>query len=299
MPIYDLTYRGWRGARTGTPAWFPVLENTVRLAFRNRLLFWLYLACALPPLVACVILYVRYSMEAAGFMSGRGHARAPRGVEFDLAQYFQFLAFQGGLAVVIAAVVGSQSIAGDRKLNALESIFARAITRREYLLGRFLGVFVLVLGATLIPGISIWICDNTFSLDPERLPLTLSYPARIAAWALILSSSASLLILAFSAMIRRGWLSIAAFVAFLILSAGVTAATAEALPRDAREVGDFIRGFGYFPALEAIQREIFGLTTKEARNSVSAASGILTIVLLALLSWATVLRRVKPIEVVS
>jgi len=298
MPIYDLTYRGWRGVKTKLPPWYPILENSVRLSFRNRLLFWLYLACALPPLVACVILYVRYSMEAAGAL--RIQRGMPQELFFDLPTYYHFLVFQGGLAIAIASVIGSQAIAGDRRGNALEAIFSRAITRGDYLWGRFLGIFVLVLGATLIPGITIWICDNLFSLDPSRLVKTLSYPVKIAAWAVMLSTSASLLILAFSALIRRGWLAIAAFLAFLFLSAGIAGGTAEAIHRAGHEdVADAIQGLGYIPALMAVQRAIFGLTPKEVHDSASYVTGGLTLVALGFVSWIVLLRKVKPIEVVS
>jgi ABC-type transport system involved in multi-copper enzyme maturation permease subunit len=297
MPIYDLTYRGWRGVKTKLPAWYPILENTVRLSFRNRLLFWLYIACALPPIVACAILYIRYSVESAG--GARMRQGMPRELFFELSTYFNFLSFQGGLAIAIAGVIGSQAIAGDRRGNALEAIFSRAITRQDYLWGRFLGIFVLVLGATLIPGLVIWYCDNAFSLDEGRLVKTLSYPFKIAASSILLASSASLLILAFSALIRRGWLAIAAYLAFLLLSSGIADGTAEALPREFDTAASLIRGLGYFPALLTVQREIYGLTEHEVHLHSSPWTAFATITVVGLLSWWTLLRKVKPIEVVS
>jgi ABC-type transport system involved in multi-copper enzyme maturation permease subunit len=298
MPIYDLTYRGWRGMRTKLPAFFPILENTVRLAFRNKLLFWLYLACAIPPIIACGILYIRYSLESAGFdQQLRGRHGNP--VAFDMPRYFNFLGFQGGLAVAIAGVVGSQAIAGDRRGNSLESIFARAIRRSDYLWGRFFGLFALVLGATLIPGVVIWICDNAFSLDPNRMRMTLAYPIRIATWALMISASSSLLILAFSALIRRGWLAVAAYIAFLILSSGITGAIANIFERSNRELCDAILGFGYFPGMMGVQREIFGLRKDTVAFDASATTGAIMLIGLAFLSWLILLRKVRPIEVVS
>lgn len=297
MPIYDLTYRGWRGARTKIPAWFPILENTVRLAFRNRLLFWLYLACAIPPLIACAVLYVRYNFESSGLAQRGG--RLSQQFSFDLPRYYVFLAFQGGLAIVVAGLVGSSAIAGDRRGNALETLFARSITRAHYLWGRFLGLFALVLGATLLPGFLIWVCDNLFSLDPERWVVTLSYPARIAAWAILLSASASLLILACSALIQRAWLSLAAFAVVVILGSIFTAAVAAAVERHAEEVGNLIQGCGYFQALQAVQRAIFGLSTRDVPNHASALSGAIVLALLAIASILVLRWRVRPIEVVS
>lgn len=297
MPIYDLTYRGWKGERTKTPAWFPILENTIKLAFRNKLLANLYRACALPPLIACVFLYIQYSIRASQLAAGRGNFG---NVEiFGLRQYVSFLSAQGVIAIAVAGVVGSQAIAADRRGNALETLFSRAITRRDYLLGRFLGLFTLVLGATLIPGFIIWTADQSFSIDPDQFVKTLSYPVRISAWAVMLSASASLLILAFSAMIRRGWLAIAAFAAFLLLSFSVMNAVAQAIHRHAESGAEFMRGFSYFNALYAVEGWIFGVTEADFNIRVSLTSSIAWLVFLALVSIVILLRRVRPIEVVS
>ncbi|MFN0207837.1 MAG: ABC transporter permease subunit [Planctomycetota bacterium] len=296
MPIYDLTYRGWKGERTKTPAWFPILENTIKLAFRNKLLANLYRACALPPLIASVFLYIQYSIRATQMGSGPRFAN----VEFfGLRQYVSFLSAQGIIAIAVAGVVGSQAIAADRRGNALESLFSRAITRRDYLLGRFLGLFTLVLGATLIPGFIIWTSDLSFSLDSGQFVKTLSYPVRITAWAVMLSTSASLLILAFSAMIRRGWLAIAAFAAFSLLSTSVMNAVAAAIRRQSETASEFMRGFSYFDALYAVEGWIFGISKTELNIRVSLVSSVAWLVFLAILSIVILLRRVRPIEVVS
>ena len=301
MPIYDLTYRGWKGARTRLPAWFPILENTIRLAQRNKLLILMYRASALPVLVAIVILYIRYNFEARlgeRFHGGRG--QIPNYFVFDLPSYFKFLSFQGGLAILIAGIVGSGAIAGDRRGNTLETLFSRAITRGDYLWGRFLGLFSLVLGATLIPGIVIWLADNLFSQDANRLAITLAYPMKITAWALILATSSSLLILAFSALIQRAWLALATFGGFILLGTMVTQAISAIFERARTEsIPDFIRGFGYFAGLAGVQRSIFGLTTREAGLSASPVSGAIMLAFLFLVSIAILRWRVRAIEVVS
>jgi ABC-type transport system involved in multi-copper enzyme maturation permease subunit len=296
MPIYDLTYRGWKGARTRVPAWYPILENTIRLAFRNRLLSTMYRLCLAPPLIACVVLYIRYSFERE--MGPRGNPLMSR-FAFNMPHYLNFLVAQGIIAIAVAGIVGSQSIAADRRGNAMESLFSRAITRYDYLLGRFLGLFLLVLGGTLIPGFMIWVADYAFSTDPERLVKILDYPVRISAWALLLSASASLLILAFSAMIKRGWLALAAFAAFLLLGFFVTTTAAVHIARASESAAGVIRAFSYFDALYAIQGWIFGVPVAVSRIFTSVPVSLFFIGGLAFVSLMVILRRVRPIEVVS
>lgn len=298
MPIYDLTYRGWRGRQTRVPAWFPILENTIKLAFRNRILTNLYRACAIPPLITCVILYVRYQFESS-LRGKQMPGQIARQFSFDMPRYFEFLFAQGIIAFAVAAVVGGQAIAADRRGNGLETIFSRAITRGHYILGRFLGLFTLVLGATLIPGFVIWICDLSFASHDYRLEQTLDYPLRITIWALLLSTSASLLILAFSAFIKRAWLAMAAFVAFLFISMTFSQGLGAAAQRVSPDAAEFIRGFSFFQAHYATQAWIFGVSRTEIHRNISDTSSIIFLTGLAALSLIVILRKVRPIEVVS
>lgn len=295
MPIYDLTYRGYTGERARTPVWLPVAENTIRLALRNKILRALYIAAGVPVLVGIVFLYVRYQIEPS--FRGRG---GPRNIlAFEIDSYFWFLFAQGMIALTLAAVVGASSIGGDRRGNALEAIFSRPITLVQYLVGRWMGLFALVLAATLIPGILLWYFDNAFSTDPDRLTKTLSIPARIAAWAVVLSSSVSLLVLAFSALISRAGIAMATFAAFFFLSSAFTQGIAAAVERMSERGAEVIRSFGFIEAHRAVQAAIFGVDRNLVRIEADLAASIAVLAGIALLCVIVLMRRVRPIEVVS
>lgn len=293
MPIYDLTYRGFKGAATRLPAWFPIAENTIRLALRNKLLLNAYRACALPALVVIVIIYFIYSLETPGRM---GFRRLP---EFKPENYLAFLRIQGFVAIGICALVGGQSIAGDRRGNAMELIFSRAIHRYHYVLGRFLGVVFLMLLATLLPPIAVWIADVLLSPDEYRYLRILDYPVRMSVWALVLSTSSALLILAFSAMIKRAWLGTAAFVTFMIGGMIFFNGLSIALQRTNESAAEFFRGLSFPMALLGVSRDILGVPQTVARFEISSTASWLTIIVTSVVSLAIILRRVRPIEVVS
>jgi len=296
VPIYDLTYRGHRGVRSKLPAFFPVLENTVRLATRNKLLRSIYSSAAIPVLVAIVLLFIRYQFESGRFPGGRGAARE---FLFGMSQYDSFLRVQGGLAVLLAGVIGSSAIGGDRRGNAFEAIFARPITRAQYLLGRFLGLFALAMGATLVPMFLIWLFDNIFSLDPDRLRATLHYPARFSLWATIVSGSASLLVLAVSSLVARGALAMATFGGFYFLSSAFAGVMGEVVSRGSESSARVVRAFGYGEALQGIQPAILGLPAAAGGNEISSTASFVILAALAFGSVAILFRRVKPIDVVS
>ncbi len=295
MPIHDLTYRSFRGGPSRVPRWFPILENTVHLAFRNRFLFWVYVASALPVLFACVYLYIRYQIELRG--SGRA---MPTAFAFDIDRYFDFLKAQSVVATILAGLVGSSAISQDRRGNAFEALFARSIGRFDYLLGRFLGLLCLVLGSTLVPGFVLWYADNVFSLDPDRLQKTITFPFRIAAWAVVYSTSVSLLVLAFSAAIPRGWIAFGAFLGYGMISSAFVVPIAKVLQRTAGpDVSSWLMGLGYGEALFRVQAEILHVSPRERLPEISLVTACGLMGFLAVLSIWVLFRRVRPIEVVA
>ena len=298
MPIYDLTYRGYRGERAKSPSFLPVVENTIRLALRNKILRSIYYAAGAPVVVAIVFLYVRYQIEAS-VMAQRGRSSMRLPFAFEIENYYWFLFSQGMLALVLAAVVGASAIGGDRRGNALEAIFSRPITLTQYLIGRWLGLFTLVLAATLVPGFLLWCFDNAFSLDPDRLVKTLSYPCRIAAWAVVQGASVSLLVLAFSALISRAGIAMATFAAFFFLSSAFTNGVAAAVERVSEPTAEIIRSFGFVEAHRAVQLLIFGVAKRDVHLEVNPTSSCIVLSALALFCIWVLYRRVRPIEVVS
>jgi ABC-type transport system involved in multi-copper enzyme maturation permease subunit len=292
VPIYDLTYRGHKGARSRSPVWFPVVDNTIRLALRNKILFRIYFLAAIPPLIAGVVVYFRYQIQMQG-------ARIPEQLMFGLKRYFEWLRFQGAVALVLAGIVGAAAIAADRRGNALEAIFSRPITRTHYLFGRFVGLFALTLASTLIPGLLIWYFDVTFSLEPDRFVAVLGYPMRIASWAVVHAASATLLILAFSALSARWVIAAAAYGAFLFVNSAFLEPIAAAVERGSTSAAEVIRGFAYLEASWAVQAAIFGVTRAESRLEISTVASVVYLVAIALLCVVVLRRRVRPIEVVS
>lgn len=206
---------------------------------------------------------------------------------------------QGVLAMIVAALVGGSGLSSDRRGNAIETLFSRAISRNQYLAGRFLGLFSLVLFSTLVPGFCIWLSDLLFSPDEFRLQRTLTYPLRITFWAIEFSASASLLVLAFSAMIKRAWLGTAAFVAFLLITSAFADAVGAALRRSSVEATEFARGFSFFNAHLAIEGWILGVTKQQQNLHISTTSASIYLIALAALSVFVLFRKVRPIEVVS
>lgn len=259
-----------------------------------------YIVGVLPSFGVCIFLYFANQQIASRRMPiSREQVVDISRQLFDLPQYQIILYIQGILAMVVAALIGGAGISSDRRSNALETIFSRAVTRNQYLLGRFLGVVTLVLGATLIPGFFIWLADLLFSADEYRLEATLAYPARIAIWAVEFSVSSTLLVLAFSALIKRAWLGTAAFVVFLLVTFFFINALASAMRRASDGAWEFVRGFSFFDAQFRVQAWILGIPRTKLDTHVSLTSALIWVVALAVLSVFVLYRKVRPIEVVS
>ena len=153
-PIADLTYRNYDGPlQTRAVRWWIVAVSGLRQAFR-RPGFWVGVAlCALPCFFIGLMLYFQ---GLAGLTPPRGAMAADEGGRFARA-FFQITPLQGLLVFIVALNVGSGSIAADNGANALLVYLSKPLTKGDYLLGKWMGVFLLIAGTLLIPNLLLYI----------------------------------------------------------------------------------------------------------------------------------------------
>jgi len=191
MPIHDLGYQHWTGKWTSHPYRWWVITRQGILLLAHRKLFLLMLALSLMPfLVRCVMLYFAVVM-------GRLQV-----VKIDAGFFEAFLTQQLFFTFVIAIYAGAGLIANDLKANALQIYFSKAITRRDYLIGKLGVVAFFIALVTLLPGILLFLLAAAFHTDLSFLIEYAWVLLPILAYSLIIIFTNSLLVLAMSAMNR-------------------------------------------------------------------------------------------------
>ena len=193
-PISDLSYRNYDGPlKSRAIRWWIVALSTVRLAMKSPAYWILFAICGLRYILQCGAIY--FTQVAM--------ARIPDPTQADLlrekfASHF-FSAMCGNMnsfcLLLIALVVGAGSIAADNKSNALMVYLSKPITKGDYLLGKWMGLFLSIYAAALIPALLLYLfciagyrSDGFLKEDPWlilRIPFAAAVPAAFHASLLV------------------------------------------------------------------------------------------------------------------
>jgi ABC-type transport system involved in multi-copper enzyme maturation permease subunit len=124
-----------------------IAKLTIGEAARRRVL-WILVALAL----------VTTSLTAWGVSALIGGARADGigelEIKFVVSQILIFIAFMFGFVLVMtAAFFGSPAIATDLESGIAQAMLARPLRRSSYLLGRWLGLAVVIVGYAVVSGL--------------------------------------------------------------------------------------------------------------------------------------------------
>lgn len=161
-PIADLSYRRYDGPLTARRfRWWIIAMAQARLAWRNRW-YWVLVAGAFLPYVFYALVFYLWQSVAQQSPLGMAPPRPPMLIADAGGKAYAALFFQAfrGVELVwlfgIALLVGSGSIAGDHRANALQIYLSKPITRGDYLTGKWVGIFLPVALAALLPAVSVY-----------------------------------------------------------------------------------------------------------------------------------------------
>jgi len=160
MPIHDHSYRHWEGElKSHTFRWWVITREGLRIILRRKLFLIFILA---PPAISylvhgVMIYFANVSKDIVG----------TKIISVDPKFFFDFLTRQTFYVVIICVFGGSSLIANDLKNNALQLYFSKSLTRRDYLLGKFAIIMVLMAFVTLLPGILLFAQNVLLSRGPQ------------------------------------------------------------------------------------------------------------------------------------
>jgi ABC-2 type transport system permease protein len=281
MPIYEQTYRRYEAREPLRQLRFwPITREALRLVLAKRAFLGL-LALSLLPVIGRVIqIYVVTRFPEAG-----------RVLPVDGRLFGDFLNQQVGFTLFLTIFGGAGLVANDLRTGAIVMYLARPLTRRDYVVGKLGVTFLLNLTVTLAPGLLLYAI--ALALAPEQFAkweLWWIAPA-IAAQALVMSLSVSLLGLAVSALTKSARVSGLGFFAFIIglelvrrvLDHGFDLPWATLL-----SLQDNLRN---------LARALFGLTDRSSTVPWLASAAV--IALLAVGCLLILRRRVRAVEVIG
>lgn len=155
-PIADLTYRTYDGPlHTRALRWWIVALAGLRATVRLKG-FWIVAALALMPyLIIALQLYLQGITQGAA-ASMNPFVQATPGQKYA-AQFFQALQWQMLFLFIVGLVVGAGSIARDNQANALLVYLSKPLTKADYVLGKWIAVFLAIYAVALAPALILYL----------------------------------------------------------------------------------------------------------------------------------------------
>jgi ABC-2 type transport system permease protein len=152
MPIYDQTYRHYRGQRLAPGrAWTVIARAGIRSFFSRRAFLGLLLVSWVPFFIRAVQIYAAANVPQASFL-----ALTP-------ATFRQFLGQQDVFVFFMTVYVGAGLIANDRRANALQIYLSKPLGRSEYIAGKFAILVTFLLMVTWVPAIVLLVVQVAFT----------------------------------------------------------------------------------------------------------------------------------------
>ena len=189
--ISDLSYRNYDGPlKTRFVRWWVVAQSGLRQTWGQG---WFYILAGLPLfrfLMAGFLMYIQTQLSAQVGTTLPNYTGEPDGQRFA-EQFWSVLCGDTNsmLIVLIGLVAGAGCIAADNRANALLVYFSKPISKIDYLVGKWMNIFITLLGVTLFPTILLYVyClvsyrdDGFLTSEPwlgPRLLLAVLVPALI------------------------------------------------------------------------------------------------------------------------
>jgi ABC-2 type transport system permease protein len=152
-PIADLTYRGYGGPMTGTDRrWWAIAKMTMRLGIKRKG-FWVWASFSCWGYLLMMAIFYFADLAASGAPQAANPImksivwRDQVVVGYSQAQLWLF---------ILAVLTGIGQIANDNRANALLIYLSKPCTKLDYLVGKWLGIFVPLYCVALAPCLVFW-----------------------------------------------------------------------------------------------------------------------------------------------
>jgi ABC-2 type transport system permease protein len=282
VPIYDQSYRPYRGAFSShSTRWWTIARTGVLSLLSRRLFIVLLCVTFIFPVVSGFQIYFSTQFPEENF----------RGLLAVNAEFWRrLLEIQSFWMIVLGFFPGAGLISKDLKGNAIQLYLSKPLTRVDYVVGKLAILATFMLGVTLIPGLLLFTLKISFSSDLTFLREYWWIPFSVIGYSAIAVVAWGLIVLALSSTSKSAGYVGLLMIAIVFISSGFAL---------------FLRGIlgseGVMvlsPAddLKQITYMFFGGTSEFGDLRVPA------LVVLALLTAASVLilrARVRAVEVVT
>jgi ABC-type transport system involved in multi-copper enzyme maturation permease subunit len=192
MPIYDQSYRPYRGAFSSHATRWWTIARTGVLHFLKRRLFLVFITLTfIPPIVQGFMIYGAHQFPDQTL------------VKVDAEFFRRMMEIQTAWFLILGIYPGTGLISNDLKWNAIQLYLSKPLTKVDYVLGKFATMAAFLLGVTLVPGLLLFLLELGFSSDSKFLISYWWIPLAVAGYSAAAAISWGLIVLALSSMSKN------------------------------------------------------------------------------------------------
>lgn len=219
--ITDVTYRNYDGElKAHALRWWPIAVATIKASVnRKKLGYWIPVVLSfLTYFFMGIVFYFNKGLRQQVEQNGGMMPTASPANPYALTLY-QAMTGTHLLVFIAAITIGATVIAADNRANALLVYLSKPLTRIDYLVGKWVGVFLLLAAMTLAPALLLYlffaVSYNSDGFLKENPTLIL----RVIAASLLPAAFHTSLILGFSAWSKTPRLAGALYAAVYFVTA--------------------------------------------------------------------------------
>lgn len=256
-PISDVSYRDYGGPlHTRAIRWWIVAAAGIRMLVKKPG-FWIVCALSLLPYVfAGVMLYV----ESQGMLRSMNMLpKYPPDQKFA-AQFFGALDGQWFWLFVLSLMIGAGSIAADNRTNALLVYLSKPLTKGDYLLGKWMAIFLVVFAAAAVPALVLYLYCLISYLDAGFLKNEPWLIFRLLGAAAIPAALHASLLVGFSAWSKTPRVAGASYAALFLVGQLITTAIWLIRFRGDMTNGIIVRHLSVGGIIKGLAQNVYGIT---------------------------------------
>jgi ABC-2 type transport system permease protein len=210
MSIHDQNYVRYEGPLKEGAAWWVIAVHTLRLYWSFLRTKLVLLLLWVVPLIMAVLIVIEYAVrQQLTQMTGELDPSSGPIAFFIQAEIF-------ALALLFIAN-GCGIISDDLRHRTFQLYFSKPLSRWEYGVGKFLGLFLLGSLVTVAPAAALSLLRTAFYFQTDHLPTL----AKWGGWTLLISvgltALMSLIVLGLSSLTRRTGYAVLAFIGILFV----------------------------------------------------------------------------------
>jgi ABC-2 type transport system permease protein len=156
-PIADLSYRSYEGTLDAPTQRWKVIAKQQMLRVIKHKGMWLCLAFSgwYYGIMIIALFIIDLMMQGGG--NDASQALQQLGALDWKAQFLNGYSYGQMFFMFVAMIIGAGAIANDNRANALLVYLSKPCTKKDYILGKWMGVFIPVALAMFLPALLFWI----------------------------------------------------------------------------------------------------------------------------------------------